>query len=195
MFIFFLIFYAYATTTTARTDGYAVYQYEFATVMAIAAVLAANLFNGLNTYAWTGWVFFAVAVGPVLVLAYTVSQHKVRRAMLGLTTSFPGYLLRDHPRLVLHACLRERSLPLEICILLVRHHPHRCSRASSPFLVEGVYARLPSVRPGQDTLPPQVRAGPRFHEGSAQWSRLGSAFPQAQADQCAPTIQQRICSW
>ena len=68
-----MIFYAYATTTTARTDGYAVYQYEFATVMAIAAVTAANLFNGLNTYAWTGWVFFAVAVGPVLVWAYTVS--------------------------------------------------------------------------------------------------------------------------
>lgn len=156
-FIFFLIFYAYSTTTTARTDGFAVYQYEFATVMAIAAVLAANLFNGLNTYAWTGWVFFAVALGPVLILAYTVSPHKVR-ILLALTTSFSGHLLRDHARLVLHACLWERPLPLEICILLVRDHPHCCSRASSPFLVEGVHAQFPSVRPGQDPLPPQVRA-------------------------------------
>ena len=48
--------------------------------MAIAAVTAANLFNGLNTYAWTGWVFFAVAVGPVLVWAYTVSPHKSARS-------------------------------------------------------------------------------------------------------------------
>ncbi|KAH9832873.1 phospholipid-translocating P-type ATPase [Rhodofomes roseus] len=70
-FIFFLIFYAYSTTTTARSDGYAVYQYEFATVMAISAVTAANLFNGMNTHAWTGWVFFAVALGLVLVWAYT----------------------------------------------------------------------------------------------------------------------------
>ena len=80
--VFFFIFYAYATTTTARSDGYAVYQYEFATTMAIAAVIAANLFNGLNTRAWTGWVFFAVAVGPVLVLAYTVSLHMDSRGML-----------------------------------------------------------------------------------------------------------------
>ncbi|KZT69864.1 phospholipid-translocating P-type ATPase [Daedalea quercina L-15889] len=71
VFVFFFVFYAYATTTTARSDGYAVYQYEFATVMAISAVTAANLFNGLNTYAWTGWVFFAIALGLVLVWAYT----------------------------------------------------------------------------------------------------------------------------
>ncbi|KZT02376.1 phospholipid-translocating P-type ATPase [Laetiporus sulphureus 93-53] len=68
--IFFLIFYGYKTTTS-RTDGYAVYQYEFTTVMAISAVTTANLFNGLNTAAWTGWVFFAVALGIVLVWAYT----------------------------------------------------------------------------------------------------------------------------
>ncbi|PCH37630.1 phospholipid-translocating P-type ATPase [Wolfiporia cocos MD-104 SS10] len=68
--IFFLILFAY-DTTTSRTDGYAVYQYEFATTMAVAAVTAANLFNGLNTAAWTGWVYFAVALGIVLVWGYT----------------------------------------------------------------------------------------------------------------------------
>lgn len=40
--------------------------------MAISAVMAANLFNGMNTNVWTGWVFFAVLVGIVLVWAYTV---------------------------------------------------------------------------------------------------------------------------
>ncbi|EPQ57895.1 phospholipid-translocating P-type ATPase [Gloeophyllum trabeum ATCC 11539] len=68
--IFFLILYGY-NTTTARGDGYEVAQYEFATVMAVAAVTTANLFNGLNTGVWTGWVFFAVALGIVLVWAYT----------------------------------------------------------------------------------------------------------------------------
>ncbi|KZT27329.1 phospholipid-translocating ATPase [Neolentinus lepideus HHB14362 ss-1] len=68
--IFFLIFYSY-NTTTARNDGYEVAQYEFSTVMAVAAVMAANLFNGMNTGVWTGWVFFAVGIGILLVWAYT----------------------------------------------------------------------------------------------------------------------------
>ena len=41
--------------------------------MVIAAVMVANMFNGLNTSAWTGWVFFSVSIGIVLVWAYTVS--------------------------------------------------------------------------------------------------------------------------
>ncbi|TFK54630.1 phospholipid-translocating ATPase [Heliocybe sulcata] len=68
--IFFFILYSY-NTTTARPDGYVVAQYEFTTVMAVAAVMAANLFNGMNTGVWTGWVFFAVSIGIVLVWAYT----------------------------------------------------------------------------------------------------------------------------
>ncbi|KAI9069193.1 phospholipid-translocating P-type ATPase [Trametes sanguinea] len=68
--IFFLILYSY-TGTSARSDGYDISQYEFSTNIAIAAVMAANLFNGLNTHVWTGWIFFAVALGIVLVWAYT----------------------------------------------------------------------------------------------------------------------------
>jgi phospholipid-translocating ATPase len=41
--------------------------------MVISAVFVANLFNGLETNVWTGWVFFAVALGNVLILCYTVS--------------------------------------------------------------------------------------------------------------------------
>jgi phospholipid-translocating ATPase len=40
--------------------------------MVISAAVAANLFNGLNTRVWTGWVFFAVFIGIVLIWAYTV---------------------------------------------------------------------------------------------------------------------------
>ena len=71
--IYFIILYTYAVPTS-RSDGYDVAQYEFSTVMVISAVLAANLFNGLNTNVWTGWVFFAVALGNVLIWIYTVSE-------------------------------------------------------------------------------------------------------------------------
>ncbi|KAF4608233.1 hypothetical protein EYR40_000577 [Pleurotus pulmonarius] len=68
--IFFLILYAYKSPTS-RTDGYDSYLYEFSTTMVFAAVFTANCFNGLNTNVWTGWVFFAVLLGIVLLWAYT----------------------------------------------------------------------------------------------------------------------------
>ncbi|KAJ7137876.1 phospholipid-translocating ATPase [Mycena epipterygia] len=68
--IFFLIKFTY-DSTTSRPDGLGVYQYEFSTTMVIAAVISVNLFNGLNTNVWTGWVIFAVSLGIVLVWAYT----------------------------------------------------------------------------------------------------------------------------
>lgn len=89
--IYFIILYTYAVPTS-RSDGYDVAQYEFSTVMVIAAVLTANLFNGLNTNVWTGWVFFAVAIGNVLVWIYTVSEC-LERARDGRNLSvFQGYL-------------------------------------------------------------------------------------------------------
>ncbi|OCB86698.1 phospholipid-translocating P-type ATPase [Sanghuangporus baumii] len=68
--IYFLIQYGYFSPTS-RTDGYDVAQYEWSTTMVLATVIVANLFNGLNTAAWTAWVFFAVSLGIVLVWAYT----------------------------------------------------------------------------------------------------------------------------
>ena len=43
-----------------------------ATVMVIGAVMVANIFTGLNTDSWTGWVWFGVLFGPVLIWIYTV---------------------------------------------------------------------------------------------------------------------------
>ncbi|KAJ3576886.1 hypothetical protein NP233_g123 [Leucocoprinus birnbaumii] len=74
--IFFLILYSYATTT-ARPDGFAISTYEFSTVMAFGAVFAANFFNGLNTSAWTGWVFFLVFIGDVLIWVYTAIYNVI----------------------------------------------------------------------------------------------------------------------
>lgn len=68
--LYFLILYAYRLTT-ARSDGFDVALYEFSTTMVMATVIVANLFNGLCTNVWTGWVFFAVAIGIVLNWAYT----------------------------------------------------------------------------------------------------------------------------
>lgn len=74
--IYFIILYGYFVPTS-RPDGYDVNQYEFSTVMVISAVFVANCFNGLQTNVWTGWVFFAVALGNVLILLYTAIYSSI----------------------------------------------------------------------------------------------------------------------
>ncbi|KAJ6526292.1 phospholipid-translocating ATPase [Mycena vulgaris] len=108
--IFFLIKYTYETTTS-RTDGYSVYQHEFSTTMVIAAVLSVNLFNGLNTRVWTGWVFFAVFLGIVLVWVYTaiysiISPGWIRTPIFG----------NDH--YLFHSAYFWFCLPLTILLAL-----------------------------------------------------------------------------
>ncbi|KAM0756281.1 phospholipid-translocating P-type ATPase [Meredithblackwellia eburnea MCA 4105] len=68
--IYFFLVYTY-NTTTSGSDGWDVTMFEFSTVMAIAAVLACNMYNGLNTRSWTWWVLGSVLAGPVLILCYT----------------------------------------------------------------------------------------------------------------------------
>jgi len=109
--IFFLVNYTYFTPT-ARTDGYDVAQYEFATAMVIVAVLAANTFNGLNTAAWTGWVFFAVTIGVILVWAYTAIYSLIS----------PGWFYvpvygNDH--YLFHSAIFWLSIPIAYCLALV----------------------------------------------------------------------------
>ncbi|GAA5888077.1 hypothetical protein JCM6882_000274 [Rhodosporidiobolus microsporus] len=68
--IYFFIFYSY-DTTTARSDGYDINMYEFSTIMCVAAVIAANLYSGFNTFSWNWWVLGGVLIGPVLIVGYT----------------------------------------------------------------------------------------------------------------------------
>ena len=71
--------------------------------MVVGAVMVANAFNGLNTAAWTGWVVFAVTIGPILIWAYTVS--KPVRLFSADANLRSGNLLDHQPRMVLCACL------------------------------------------------------------------------------------------
>lgn len=43
-----------------------------AQTMVIAAVIVVNAFHGISTSAWTGWVWFAVTIGVILIWVYTV---------------------------------------------------------------------------------------------------------------------------
>ncbi|KZP01087.1 phospholipid-translocating P-type ATPase [Calocera viscosa TUFC12733] len=74
--IFFFILYAYASTSS-RSDGWDIDMYEFSTTMVISCVMAVNLYNGINTYAWTGWVWFAIIIGPLLCWVYTIVYNVI----------------------------------------------------------------------------------------------------------------------
>lgn len=41
--------------------------------MAVAAVMVANMYTGFNATAWSGWIFFAVFFGIIVVWVFTVS--------------------------------------------------------------------------------------------------------------------------
>ncbi|KAK0556677.1 hypothetical protein OC846_000996 [Tilletia horrida] len=67
----FYFFFCYTyDTTSARSDGYSINLYEWTTGMAMASVLCANLFTGLDTRAWTWWIVFAVFIGPTLFFIF-----------------------------------------------------------------------------------------------------------------------------
>ncbi|KAJ3734877.1 phospholipid-translocating ATPase [Lentinula guzmanii] len=109
--IYFLITYTYSTTPTSRTDGYGQYQYEFTTTMVFSAVFVANLFNGLNTAVWTGWVFFAVFIGIILVWVYTAIYNLIS----------PGWFytpVYGNDIFVFHSAYFWLCLPLTICLAL-----------------------------------------------------------------------------
>jgi len=79
--VFFLILYTYKTTTS-RTDGFDVYIYEFSTTMVVAAVMCVNAFHGISTAAWTGWVWFAVTIGVILIWLYTAVYSALPPSLL-----------------------------------------------------------------------------------------------------------------
>ncbi|KIJ69189.1 hypothetical protein HYDPIDRAFT_144965 [Hydnomerulius pinastri MD-312] len=82
--LYFIVTYAYFTTTS-RVDGYDIPLYEYSTTMVFAAVITVSLFNGLNTNVWTGWVFFAVLLGIVLLWLFTIVYSAIS----------PGWFVTD----------------------------------------------------------------------------------------------------
>ncbi|KAG6872613.1 hypothetical protein C0995_008358 [Termitomyces sp. Mi166 len=79
--------------------------------MVFSAVIAANLFNGLNTNVWTGWVFFAVFIGIVLILLYTAVYASISPGWF--VTPMFGYNRFLWPSAYFWLCL-----PLTICLAL-----------------------------------------------------------------------------
>jgi len=86
--IFFIITFSYALTT-ARSDGYQIAMYEYSATMVLSTILAVNLFNGLNSTAWTVWVWFSVLFGIVLCWGFTVSTSTAR---VSVSDFIPGHL-------------------------------------------------------------------------------------------------------
>ncbi|KAF8350409.1 phospholipid-translocating ATPase [Amanita rubescens] len=109
--IYFLIAYTY-WTTTSRTDGWDVYLYEFSTTMVFACVIAANLFNGLNTNVWTVWVFLAVFFGIGFLLVYTAIYDTIS----------PGWFatpIYGNNTFLFHSAYFWLCLPLTVCLALL----------------------------------------------------------------------------
>ncbi|KAF5358414.1 hypothetical protein D9756_001292 [Leucocoprinus leucothites] len=88
--IFFFICYTYVSVTS-RADGFDIAQTEFSTTMAISAVMVANMYTGFNATAWSGWIFFAVFVGIVIVWVFTAVDSS-----LSDTTVFGNNLFLFH---------------------------------------------------------------------------------------------------
>lgn len=125
--LFFFFAYSY-NTTTARNDGYDINLYEWSTGMAIASVLVANLFVGLNARAWTWFIFIGVWAGTVVMFCFapiyaafssTYSYgnnlflyRSIQFWTLGFLTCFLALL----PRL-LAKCFRQSYYPTDVDIL------------------------------------------------------------------------------
>ncbi|KAK0211297.1 phospholipid-translocating ATPase [Desarmillaria ectypa] len=108
--VFFIILYGYFSPSS-RADGYDQYLLEFSTTMVFSAVIVANLFNGLNTNVWTGWVFFAVFIGIILVWLYTVVYNAIS----------PGWfvtLVYGNNIYLFRSALFWLSLPITVCVSL-----------------------------------------------------------------------------
>lgn len=50
--------------------------------MAVAAVIAANMYNGFNTYSWNWWVLAGVLIGPVLIILYTAVYSAFKPSLI-----------------------------------------------------------------------------------------------------------------
>lgn len=147
--------------------------------MVFSAVFTANLYNGLNTSAWTGWVFFAVFIGSLLVWVYTVSFY-VTSAKRLLTTMLSGHLQYHSSWMVCHHSLRQQHLPVRISLFLVvfTHHGLPCSPPA--ISLQGVHVCLQSKRHRYSAICVQDRPTqrPRARSSTTQHP----SFPETTSD-------------
>jgi hypothetical protein len=99
--------------------------------MVFSAVMTANLFNGLNTSFWSGWVFFAVFIGIVLVWVYTVSESTDNRTASLHSGRYLGCLRHYLTWMVRHPSVRKQHFPLPFCHFLVLSSLNHRTRSRS----------------------------------------------------------------
>ncbi|KAF8514068.1 phospholipid-translocating ATPase [Gautieria morchelliformis] len=189
--VYFFINYAYNVTST-RGDGWEGYIYEFSTAMVVASVMVANVFNGLNTHAWTGWVWFAVSIGIILVWVYTAiyslispsaiatpvygNQVFLFRSPIFYFSMFLAFFLALAPRFLFKA-IQIQYWPTDIDIL-------KEVRRSHPDLDFRDHLLLGGRNKGTETLStadssPSSRAPSRSHSYPLQ--ALGNGRPSMEA--------------
>jgi len=189
--VYFLVQYGYESPT-ARTDGYQVGLYEYSTTMVVSAVLAANLFCGLNTSAWTGWIWFATFLGIVLIWLYTAIYSIISPGWFAT-----GAWGNDH--YLFHSAYFWLCLPITIIYALVPRYLYKAWKLGyAPDDIDIVrwnHAVHPERDIGKDAYydaPLQALKGPRssasIHHDTP---RSGSVRPMSIAESVATVDARR----
>ncbi|CUA70090.1 phospholipid-translocating ATPase [Rhizoctonia solani] len=177
--IFFFILYTY-NTTSARTDGYDVGMYEFSTTMVVATVMSVNAFNGLNTRAWTGWVWFAVTIGVILVWAYTAIYSLIRPAAF-YTPAYGNtyYLFRS--------AYFWFGIPIAFCLALAPRYISKTLRliefSNDIDIMRIIRAREPNI-----DVAHHPKLGGHFEEKEADARASADSYPPRRTHSRQPTL-------
>ncbi|KAK0464027.1 phospholipid-translocating ATPase [Armillaria novae-zelandiae] len=122
--IFFFILYGYFSPTSRDP--------EFSTTMALSAVVTINLFIGMNTNVWTGWVFFAVLIGIIIIWLFTFFHDPISSTLL------------------FRSALFWLSLPITVCLSLAPRYIAKAWKAGfAPDDVD-ILRYIRKVHPGRD---------------------------------------------
>ncbi|KEP52384.1 phospholipid-translocating P-type ATPase [Rhizoctonia solani 123E] len=177
--IFFFIFYAYHTTTS-RTDGYDVSMYEFSTTMVVATVMSVNAFNGLNTRAWTGWVWFAVTIGVILVWAYTAIYSLIRPSAF-YTPAYGNtyYLFRS--------AYFWFGIPIAFCLALAPRYISKTLRLIE-FSTDIDIMRIIRAREPNIDVAHHPKLGGHFEEKAADARASADSYPPRRTHSRQPTL-------
>jgi len=123
--------------------------------MVFACVIAANLFNGLNTNVWTIWVFLAVFFGIGFLLVYTVGISSCIIPHSFSHRSCIGDLRHHFTWLVRYPHLWKQYFPVPFGVLLAMP-PFDCLLSPAPsLLTQGMEVRICSWRLWYYAIHPQ----------------------------------------
>ncbi|KAK0212024.1 phospholipid-translocating ATPase [Armillaria fumosa] len=139
--IFFFILYGYFSPTSRDP--------EFSIIMVLSAVIVINLFIGMNTNVWTGWVFFAVLIGIILVWLYTACEDSYLYRNPWLTCL---QFIHDPISSVLlfRSALFWLSLPITVCVSLAPRYVAKAWKFGFAPDVIDILRYIRKVHPSRD---------------------------------------------